>query len=100
MFYCYNLDMIKSWRHKGLYNFFKTGSTKGIQAKHKDKLQKQLTLLNVVKCAGDIAIPSWRLHTLKGDHKEHYAITVSGNWRLTFKFEGEHVILLNYQEYH
>ncbi len=92
--------MIKDWRHKGLRDFFKTGNTKGIQAKHKNKLQKQLSILNIVKCAEEIVVPSWKLHPLQGNFKGYYAITVSANWRLTFKFEDEDVILLNYQDYH
>ncbi len=92
--------MIKSWRHKGLKIFFETGNTKGIQVKHEQKLRRQLSVLNVASSADDIAVPNWKLHPLKGSLKGHYSISVSGNWRLTFKFEGEDVILVNYQDYH
>ena len=47
-----------------------------------------------------MSVPSWQLHELKGDMRRHYSISVNGNWRLTFRFEGEDVILLDYQDYH
>jgi toxin HigB-1 len=42
----------------------------------------------------------WNWHPLKGDLKNHWAVTVSGNWRLTFAFEGTDAILVDYQDYH
>lgn len=45
-------------------------------------------------------VPGWRLHPLTGNLAEHYAVTVSGNWRITFKFEGEDALLVDYQDYH
>jgi proteic killer suppression protein len=44
--------------------------------------------------------PGWRLHPLKGDLAGHWSVTVNGNWRLTFRFEGEDAILVDYQDYH
>ncbi|WGL99894.1 type II toxin-antitoxin system RelE/ParE family toxin (plasmid) [Arsenophonus sp. aPb] len=93
--------MIKNFRHKGLERFFKTGVISGIQAKHAAKLRVQLTALNVAKKPSDMSAPSWKLHPLKGEAlKGHWAISVNGNWRLTFKFEDEDVILVDYQDYH
>lgn len=96
----YSIRMIKSFRHKGLRKFFETGSTAGIQAKHAPKLQVQLTALDSAKRPEDMSAPSWKLHSLKGDLAGHWAITVNGNWRLTFAFEGEDAILVDYQDYH
>jgi len=45
-------------------------------------------------------VPGWKLHALKGDLQGHWAVNVSGNWRLTFMFEGEDAILVDYQDYH
>lgn len=92
--------MIKSFKHKGLEKFFKTGSTAGIQAKHANKLNLQLTLLNQAKQPRDMDVPNWRLHALTGSLKNHWAITVNGNWRLTFTFDGEDAKIVNYQDYH
>ncbi len=68
--------------------------------KHKDKLNSQLTTLNIAKSALDMDIPSWKLHPLKGDLKGHWAVSVSGNWRLTFRFDGENAEIVDYQDYH
>lgn len=50
--------------------------------------------------ADDMNVPGWKLHALVGDLTGHWAITVDGNWRLTFKFEGQDAVLVNYQDYH
>lgn len=92
--------MIKSFRHAGLEKFYRTGSKAGIQPHHAAKLEEQLTLLNRAKSAADMAQPvSWRLHALQGKEKR-WSIWVNGNWRLTFTFEGEDAILIDYQDYH
>lgn len=92
--------MIKSFRHKGLEKFFKSGSTAGIQPKHAVKLQIQLTALNSATRPEDMSAPGWRLHPLKGSLAGHWAITVNGNWRMTFFFEGDNAVLVDYQDYH
>lgn len=92
--------MIKSFRHRGVERFFLTGSKAGIQAKHAEKLRLQLFALDNAKQPTDMNAPGWRLHQLAGSLKGHWAISVSGNWRLTFKFEGEDAILVDYQDYH
>lgn len=92
--------MIKSFQHKGLETFFRTGKKTGVQAAHARRLQIILTLLNVAKIPQAMNAPGFRLHALKGDLKHHWSVTVSGNWRLTFKFEGEDATLVDYQDYH
>jgi proteic killer suppression protein len=52
------------------------------------------------KSPEDMNIPGWKLHSLKGKYSNYYSVKVDGNWRLTFKFDGEDVILLNYHDYH
>jgi toxin HigB-1 len=92
--------MIKSFRYKGVQQFFETGSKAGIQAKHATKLEAQLTLLNAAKKPEHMNIPIWRLHLLHGKLQDHWSVHVSGNWRLTFRFDGENAILVDYQDYH
>ncbi|ERI59413.1 peptidase [Xylella fastidiosa subsp. multiplex Griffin-1] len=93
--------MIKSFRHKGIQQFFLVGSTAGIQTKHAAKLRIQLTALESAKRPEDMNAPGWKLHPLKGaDLKGHWSIWVNGNYRLTFAFEGEDAILVDYQDYH
>ena len=45
-------------------------------------------------------IPAWKLHPLKGNLAGHWAVWVSGNWRMTFKFEGGDALVVDYQDYH
>ena len=92
--------MIRSFRHRGIERFFRSGSKAAIQAKHADKLRLQLFALDNAKSPKDMSAPGWKLHRLKGDLADHWAITVSGNWRLTFAFEGEDAVLVDYQDYH
>lgn len=93
--------MIKSFRHKGIQQFFETGSKARIQAAHANKLRLQLQVLNKARSPEGMDVPGWKLHPLKGhDLKGHWSVWVSGNWRLTFCFEGEDAILVDYQDYH
>lgn len=92
--------MIKSFRHKGVEDFFRTESKAGIQPKHAQKLKVQLFVLNNAKSAKDMNAPGWNLHSLRGNLEGHWSVTVGGNWRLTFAFEGEDAIMVDYQDYH
>ena len=93
--------MIKSFRHKGVQRFFRSGSTTGIQAAHASRLARQLRQLNDASSAQDMNVPGWKLHPLKGAGlKDHWSVWVNGNWRLTFMFEGEDAVLVDYQDYH
>jgi toxin HigB-1 len=91
---------IRSFQHKGLRQFFETGSLAGIQPSHAARLGRQLRALDAAAQPEDLAIPGWRLHALKGDLKDHWSIAVNGNWRLTFCFVGTDVVLVDYQDYH
>jgi len=92
--------MIKSYRHKGLKRFAETGSKSGIQPKHADRLRRILTALDVATVPRDMDAPGNNLHPLRGDLQGQWAVSVTGNWRLTFMFEGEDVMLVDYQDYH
>jgi toxin HigB-1 len=92
--------MIKTFKHKGLRAFFETGSRAGIRPDHAAKLGRQLRRLNIVSEPGDMDVPGWRFHPLHGDLAGHFSVWVSGNWRLTFRFEGADAVLVDYQDYH
>lgn len=92
--------MIKSFRHKGIERFYETGSKAGIQASHAPRLRMQLAKLDAARGPEDMGLPAWRLHPLKGNLAGHWAVWVGANWRLTFTFEGEDAILVDYQDYH
>lgn len=93
-------SMIKSFQHKGLQKFHQSGSKAGIRPDHANKLRRQLTRLDDATCAEDMNIPGWGLHSLDGDLLGHFAVSVNGNWRMTFAFESEDAILVDYQDYH
>ena len=92
--------MIKSFKHKGLKKFYETGSTAGIQASHAVKLRLVLKLLDKAISPEDLTAPSFKLHELKGQRKGDWSITVSGNWRVTFRFTPDGVEMLDYEDYH
>lgn len=92
--------MIRSFRHKGLERFFLEGGKSGIQPAHAAKLRLRLGRLDAASVPADMNLPGWRLHPLKGVLKGRWAVSVSGNWRLVFVFEGGHAIQVDYLDYH
>ena len=92
--------MIKSFKHKGLGQFFTTGNTAKIQANHAIRLRMQLTALDTAHVIDDMDIPGFSLHPLKGDRSAQWSISVSGNWRMTFEFENGNAYVVDYEDYH
>lgn len=92
--------MILSFDHKGLEAFFHEGTTRGIQAKHTDLLRRRLDRLDSATTIQDMRVAGYDLHPLKGKLKEYWSVKVSGNWRLTFRFENGNAHVVNYQDYH
>jgi proteic killer suppression protein len=92
--------VIKTFRHKGLENFFRKGSKAGIQPAHATKLKRQLARLDAAATSSDLNVPGWRLHALSGELAGHWSVWVNGNWRMTFTFEDGDAILVDYQDYH
>lgn len=92
--------MIKSFKHKGLKQFWESGTTKGIQQKHAKKLKSMLVVLNNAEDIDEIScFPAFKAHQLYRENKP-WSLTVNGNWRLTFVFEDGNVYILNYEDYH
>ena len=92
--------MIKTFKHKGLEKFYTKGNKAGIQAAHATKISDRLAFLNAAATVEDMDKPGYRLHELKGKMKEHWAVDVSGNWRIVFKFEEGNAYVVNYEDYH
>ncbi|MEA3372047.1 MAG: type II toxin-antitoxin system RelE/ParE family toxin [Campylobacterota bacterium] len=80
--------------HKGLQKFYEDGTTKGIQSKHVKKIKMRLTALDTAFVIDDLQLPGFNLHPLKGDRAETWSIKVSGNWRITFRFENGDVYIV------
>ncbi len=96
----YTWSMIKSFVHKGLEQFFTSGSKSGIQAIHANRLQLLLAMLDQAHNVSDMDAPNLRLHQLKGEQKEYWSVTVQANWRMIFKFEAGDAYVVNYLDYH
>jgi len=92
--------MILSFKHKGLEQFFRTSRKSGIQAKHAKRLKLILGRLNASISPEDMKLPGLYLHSLSGDRADIWSVKVSGNWRITFRFNGEHAEIVNYEDYH
>jgi toxin HigB-1 len=92
--------MIASFKHRGLEAFFLEGSKAGIQPQHEKRLRLILSRLHASTSPQDMNLPGLKLHQLKGDRKGTWSVQVSGNWRVTFKFEGVDAISVNYEDYH
>lgn len=92
--------MIRSFKHKGLEQFFLKGTTKGIQPKHAKRLRLILGRLHVSSQPQDMNLPGLRLHELTGKRSGTWSVWVSGNWRVTFRFKGENAEVVNYEDYH
>ena len=92
--------MIRTFKHAGLKRYFETGKAKGIPADMAKRIQTSLNVLNRARELRDLNLPGFGFHALKGDRKGEYALTVTGNYRLTFRFENSDVLDLNLEDYH
>jgi len=92
--------MIKSFKHKGLEKLFLDDDPSGINTEHVEKVQNILLTIDSAFVISDLALPSYKLHPLKGNMKGLWSITVRANWRITFKFEQGNAYILNYEDYH
>jgi proteic killer suppression protein len=91
---------VLGFRHKSLERFFTHETTAGIQNKHAKRLRLILGRLSVAKEPRDMGLPGLHLHPLKGARQGTWAVQVSGNWRVTFRFVGPDVSDVNYEDYH
>ena len=92
--------MIKSFKHKGLEKFYTSGSTAGVQNTHAKRLRLILSNLDQAESPDDMDLPGLRLHQLSGSRKGIWSVTVNGNWRVTFIFDGRDAAIVNYEDYH
>ena len=92
--------MVRRIRHRGLRRLYEDGTTRGVNASHVAKLRLILAALDAAEAHADMDIAGWRLHRLKEARKGHWSVWVSGNWRVTFRFEGNNTTDVNYEDYH
>lgn len=92
--------MIITFNHKGLEGFFVKGSYKAIPAQYAARIERVLDRLDAIVVPEDMNLPGYKFHELKGKRKGVYSVSVSGNWRITFRFDGDNVIEVDLGDYH
>ena len=92
--------MIKSFRHRGLKDLYEDGRSARVSPSHIAKVRRILTALDRSDGPEGMGLPGFRLHPLKGRMKGRYAVSVSGNWRVIFRFEEKHAVDVDYLDYH
>ncbi len=92
--------MIRSFRHKGIERFFHDGEKSGIDPDQASRLARILDRLDASASPLDMNLPGFKLHELKGREKGFWAVVVSGNWRVVFKFDGNDAVQVDYLDYH
>ena len=92
--------MIQSIKHKALRNYWTNGQTKGLDAKLVAKLRRILLALDDASAPEDMNIPSWKFHMLSGDRTGTYSIRLTGNWRVTFQWNGKDATFIDIEDYH
>jgi proteic killer suppression protein len=96
----YAKSVIQNFKHKGLKEFFETGTTRGIMPNHARRLKVRLEAMELAEEIEAINQPGWGLHELKGERAGTWSLQISGPWRLTFQFENGHCLNVNYEQYH
>lgn len=92
--------MIRSFKHKGLREFFETSSKRGVPPELSTRLRDRLDVLDAAITLDDVGLPHFGLHELKGDRAGTFAVKVNKNWRLTFTFVGGIANDVNLEDYH
>lgn len=92
--------MIKSFKHKGLEAFFCRGDSSGLNQKHIARIRRILATIDAAVQKSDINKPGLRLHDYKGSRAGISSVDVSGNFRITFRFENGDAHILNYEDPH
>ncbi len=92
--------MVKNFKHKGLKQFFIKDDKRLLNKQMLPRIKRILDRLDLVELVEDMDIPGWHFHQLKGKSKGTYSVRVTGNWRLTFRFEKNNAIDIDLEDYH
>lgn len=92
--------MIRSFRNRGLKRLFEEDDRSKVQAAQADKISRILARLAVAESPDNMNLPGYRLHPLKGDLAGFWAVSVSGNWRIVWRFEGQDAAEVDLIDYH
>jgi proteic killer suppression protein len=92
--------MIVSFRHRGLKRFFEKSDGRGLNPQHVRKIERILTILDDAIEPEDMNQPGFDFHKLSGHKPERWSVHVNGNWCITFAFDGEDAVAVDYEDYH
>jgi toxin HigB-1 len=92
--------VIRRFRHRGLRRLFEDDDRRGLNPEHADKIARVLAQLNHSRRPGDMDLPGWRLHPLKGELAGFWSVTIRSNWRIVFRFEAGDATDVDYLDYH
>lgn len=92
--------MIRTFRHKGLKRLFEGDNPSGVRADQVKRLRDVLVHLDLARHPTDLDLPGYRLHPLRGELKGHWSVTISGNWRILFRFEAGDAFDVDLVDYH
>jgi len=92
--------MIRNFRSRALRCFMERGEERRIRPEHRERVRDILVRLNASVAPGDMDLPGFRLHSLRGDYAGFWAVTVRANWRVIFRFEDGHAADVDYLDYH
>jgi proteic killer suppression protein len=92
--------MIQHFKHKGLGLFFTASDYRGIPAQYASRIERILDRLDAATKAEDMNLTGFKFHGLSGDRKGTFAVSVTGNWRITFKFDGDNAMDVELEDYH
>ena len=92
--------MIRSFRHRGLKRLYERGDASRVSANQVSRIQAALAYLDSARVPSDLALPGYRFHPLQGDLRRFWSISISGNWRIIFRFEEGDVYDIDLVDYH
>jgi toxin HigB-1 len=92
--------VIRSFKHRGLKRLYEEDDHRGLSPAQVDKIKRILARLDEAANVQNMALPGYELHRLKGKLKNFWAVSVSGNWRIVFRFEKGHAYDVDLVDYH
>ena len=92
--------VIIRFRHKGLRLLYEKGDRRRIPSEHAGKVERIMARLDEARTPGDMNLPGFRLHPLRGDLLGYWSISISGNWRIIFRFDNANVCDVDLVDYH
>ena len=92
--------MLNTFRHKGLKRLFEDDNLSGVRADQVRRIRDVLAHLDLARHPSDLDLPGYRLHPLRGERKGHWSVTISGNWRIVFRFADGDAFDVDLVDYH